>query len=86
MSGESAEVVCRRRNICNNENHSHLLNPSTKPPPGSRVSLSKGSFSHSDPGPSVFEHHYRELLNFLARKLNDRDSAADLTQESYARV
>jgi RNA polymerase sigma factor (sigma-70 family) len=34
----------------------------------------------------VFEHHYRELLNFLARKLNDRDSAADLAQESYARV
>jgi RNA polymerase sigma factor (sigma-70 family) len=34
----------------------------------------------------VFEHHYRELLNFLARKLNDRDSAADVAQESYVRA
>jgi RNA polymerase sigma factor (sigma-70 family) len=34
----------------------------------------------------VFEHYYRELLNFLARKLRDRDAAADLTQESFARV
>ncbi|VCU70068.1 putative RNA polymerase sigma factor FecI [Pigmentiphaga humi] len=31
-------------------------------------------------------HYYRELLNYLARALNDRDAAADLTQESYARV
>ncbi|CDG85964.1 RNA polymerase sigma factor, sigma-70 family protein [Janthinobacterium agaricidamnosum NBRC 102515 = DSM 9628] len=30
--------------------------------------------------------YYRELLNFLARALNDRDAAADLAQESYARV
>lgn len=37
-------------------------------------------------GRTVFEHHYRELLNFLARQLRDRDAAADLAQESYARV
>ncbi len=37
-------------------------------------------------GGSVFERYYRELLNFLARKVGDRDLAADLAQESYARV
>lgn len=37
-------------------------------------------------GALVFERYYRELLNFLARKVGDRDLAADLTQESYARV
>ncbi|WP_066271899.1 sigma-70 family RNA polymerase sigma factor [Hydrogenophaga palleronii] len=34
----------------------------------------------------MFERYYRELLNFLARKLGDRELAADLAQESYARV
>ena len=35
---------------------------------------------------AVFERYYRELLNFLARKVRDRETAADLAQESYARV
>lgn len=35
---------------------------------------------------SVFERYYRELLNFLTRKVGDKELAADLTQESYARV
>ncbi|MDO5087383.1 MAG: sigma-70 family RNA polymerase sigma factor [Comamonadaceae bacterium] len=30
-------------------------------------------------------HYYRELLNFCARNLHDRDAAADLVQETYAR-
>lgn len=30
--------------------------------------------------------YYRELLNFLARSLQDRDAAADVAQESYARL
>lgn len=30
--------------------------------------------------------HYRDLLNFCLRKTRDRDTAADLAQESYARV
>jgi RNA polymerase sigma factor (sigma-70 family) len=34
----------------------------------------------------VFERYYRELLNFLARKVRDRETAADLAQESFARV
>lgn len=34
----------------------------------------------------MFERYYRELLNFLARSVRDRDTAADLVQESYARV
>jgi len=34
----------------------------------------------------VFERYYRELLNFLSRSVHDRDTAADLAQESYARV
>lgn len=34
----------------------------------------------------MFDHYYRELLNFLARKVQDRDAAADLAQESYVRV
>jgi RNA polymerase sigma factor (sigma-70 family) len=30
--------------------------------------------------------YYRELLNFCARALKNRDAAADIVQESYARV
>jgi len=37
-------------------------------------------------GRLVFERYYRELLNFLSRSVQDRDTAADLAQESYARV
>lgn len=34
----------------------------------------------------MLERYYRELLNFLHRQVSDRDTAADLAQESYARV
>jgi RNA polymerase sigma-70 factor (ECF subfamily) len=34
----------------------------------------------------VLERFHRELLNFLARHVRDRDAAADLAQESYVRV
>lgn len=34
----------------------------------------------------MFERYHRELLNFLRRQVPDRDTAADLVQESYARV
>jgi len=34
----------------------------------------------------LLERYHRELLNFLARQVSDRDAAADLVQESYARV
>ncbi|MGJ7615278.1 MULTISPECIES: sigma-70 family RNA polymerase sigma factor [unclassified Variovorax] len=34
----------------------------------------------------MFERYYRELLSFLSRKVSDRATAADLAQESYARV
>ena len=34
----------------------------------------------------MLERYYRELLNFLARKVGDKELAADLAQESYARV
>lgn len=34
----------------------------------------------------VFERYYREILSFLSGKVSDRAMAADLTQESYARV
>lgn len=37
-------------------------------------------------GCALLERYYRELLNFLHRQVNDRDTAADLAQESYARV
>ena len=30
-------------------------------------------------------HYYKELLNFCARSLRDREAAADLVQEAYAR-
>lgn len=36
--------------------------------------------------PVVLERYHRELLNFLTRQVSDRDTAADLTQESFARV
>ncbi|MFD1840378.1 sigma-70 family RNA polymerase sigma factor [Paracidovorax cattleyae] len=32
------------------------------------------------------DSYYRELLNFCARTVKDRDAAADVVQESYARV
>lgn len=44
-----------------------------------------GACSHPVSRP-VFERYYRELLNFLAHKVRDRDVASDLAQESYARV
>jgi RNA polymerase sigma factor (sigma-70 family) len=34
----------------------------------------------------VPERYHRELLNFLSRQVNDRDTAADLAQESFVRV
>ncbi|MDC6168150.1 sigma-70 family RNA polymerase sigma factor [Paucibacter sp. XJ19-41] len=34
----------------------------------------------------MFERYYQELLNFCTRALRDREAAADLVQESYARV
>ena len=34
----------------------------------------------------MLERYYRELLNFLTRQVRDRDAAADLAQESFARV
>lgn len=34
----------------------------------------------------MFERYYRELLNFCSRMVKDRDAAADVVQESYARV
>jgi len=34
----------------------------------------------------VVTRYYRELLNFLSRAVSNRDAAADLAQESYARV
>lgn len=37
-------------------------------------------------GRVVLERYYRELLNFCTRRVRDRDKAADLAQESYARV
>ncbi|WP_010461743.1 sigma-70 family RNA polymerase sigma factor [Acidovorax radicis] len=34
----------------------------------------------------MLERYYRELLNFCSRTARDRDTAADVVQESYARV
>jgi RNA polymerase sigma factor (sigma-70 family) len=34
----------------------------------------------------VLERYHRELLNFLSRQVRDRDTAADLAQESFVRV
>ena len=34
----------------------------------------------------MLERYHHELLSFLARQVNDREIAADLAQESYARV
>ena len=36
--------------------------------------------------PLLPARYYRELLAFLTRMVNDRDRAADLAQESYARI
>jgi RNA polymerase sigma factor (sigma-70 family) len=37
-------------------------------------------------GFAVLERYHRELLNFLTRQVSDRDTAADLAQESFVRV
>ena len=38
------------------------------------------------PGLALFERYYRELLNFCLGKTRNREAAADLAQESVARV
>lgn len=38
------------------------------------------------PGLPVVDRYYRELLNFCIRTVKDRETAADIVQESYARV
>ena len=45
-----------------------------------------GRFTFHGRATPVLERYYRELLNFCARMVRDRDAAADLVQESYARV
>ena len=45
-----------------------------------------GWFTFHGRATPVLERYYRELLNFCARMVRDRDAAADLVQESYARV
>jgi RNA polymerase sigma factor (sigma-70 family) len=42
-------------------------------------------FSHGIDRP-VLERYYQELLNFCSRTVRNRDAAADVVQESYARV
>lgn len=42
--------------------------------------------NHSYLGFTVLERYHRELLNFLTRQVSDRDTAADLAQESFVRV
>ncbi|MHC9083450.1 RNA polymerase sigma factor [Luteimonas sp. RIT-PG2_3] len=37
-------------------------------------------------GALMFERYYQELYHFFLRSLSNRDRAADLVQESYARV
>lgn len=37
-------------------------------------------------GFAVLDRYHRELLNFLTRQVSDRDTAADLAQESFVRV
>jgi RNA polymerase sigma factor (sigma-70 family) len=34
----------------------------------------------------VLEHYYRELLNYFTRATGGKDTAADIVQETYARV
>ena len=34
----------------------------------------------------MIARYYKDLLNFCRRRVRDRDKAADLAQESYARV
>jgi len=73
--------------IDDNANHSHL----SRAQQTSRRHLSTPA-SDRDPTTfigivrSVFERYHRELLNFLARQVKDRDTAADLAQESFVRV
>lgn len=42
-------------------------------------------FSHGIDRP-VLERYYQELLNFCSRTVRNRDAAADVVQETYARV
>lgn len=71
--------------ICDdNKNHSYYGTPSraatatldARVPMSTRPSL----------GPPVLERYHRELLNFLTRQVRDRDTAADLAQESFVRA
>lgn len=48
--------------------------------------LSFINLSHSCPVAILLEHYYQELIQFCARLTRNRDAAADLVQETYARV
>lgn len=69
--------------ISDNKNYSHYA--CGLRPTGAQAPHAQGLFS-TRMRLAVLDRYYRELLNFLTRQVNDRDAAADLAQESYARV
>lgn len=66
-----------------NENHYHSQ---PKHGPATASSSPGAQALPTPPGPAVLERYHHELLSFLARQVDDRDTAADLAQESFARV
>ena len=76
--GTITPVIYDEAELQDNEIHSHIFSHAT-----TCEVVAQPAF-HCDY--LVLEHHYRELLNFLARKVSDFNVAADLTQESFARI
>ena len=88
MAARAATLIVQdpaAKQIGDNDNNSHLHGDPSRNA-ASACHFPGAEFRQPVTDSTLLERYHRELLNFLARQVKDRDTAADLAQESYARV